>query len=118
MDRPYTSRAAQTRIRRQRCDVNVVLRNECFTVRVRRVVVALLVVGAAAVGAVSAHAESVSSNWAGYAVADSSTIETGESTAPLVFTSVTATWKQPRARCSAGRATYSAFWVGLGGYGQ
>jgi hypothetical protein len=29
---------------------------------------------------------------------------------------VTATWKQPKARCTAGRATYSAFWVGLGGF--
>jgi hypothetical protein len=70
-----------------------------------------------AVAAASASADTVSSNWAGYAVSDSSTVTTGATTAPLQYTSVTATWKQPKARCT-GDSTYSAFWVGLGGYSE
>jgi hypothetical protein len=70
----------------------------------------------AALTAGPAAAESVSSNWAGYAVADSSTVATGGSSSPLTFTSVTATWRQPKARCTAGSETFSAFWVGLGGF--
>jgi hypothetical protein len=76
----------------------------------------LTIVVAAALTAAATAADSVSSNWAGYAIADSSTVETGGTTAPLTFTSVTATWKQPKARCTTGNETYSAFWVGLGGY--
>jgi hypothetical protein len=76
-----------------------------------------VVVGLVAVAAASASAETVSSNWAGYAVSDSATIATGATTAPLQYTSVTATWKQPKARCT-GESTYSAFWVGLGGYSE
>ena len=72
----------------------------------------------AAVAVASADADSVSSNWAGYAISDSSTVATGTTTAPLQFTSVTSTWKQPKARCATGSATYSAFWVGLGGFGE
>jgi len=44
----------------------------------------------------------------GYAIADSSTVETGSSSSPLTFTSVTATWKQPKARCTAGRTSLAA----------
>jgi Peptidase A4 family len=47
---------------------------------------------------------STSTNWAGYSA-------TGGS-----FTSVSATWKQPAATCSAATA-YSSFWVGLDGDG-
>ena len=47
-----------------------------------------------------------SSNWAGYAVHRSG----------VTFRKVTASWRQPTATCSAGRAAYSAFWVGIGGY--
>ena len=53
----------------------------------------------------------VSTNWAGYAVAD----PVG-STSSTAFTSVTGTWKQPRAKCSVGKVEYSATWVGLGGF--
>jgi hypothetical protein len=53
----------------------------------------------------------VSSNWAGYAV-------TGSSSAPTSFSSVSAIWKQPKATCTIGSATYSAFWVGLGGFSE
>lgn len=46
-----------------------------------------------------------SSNWAGYAV-----------THRKPFASVTGRWVQPAATCSAVDSTYSAFWVGLGGF--
>ncbi len=47
-----------------------------------------------------------SSNWAGYAV----------HRAGLKFGRVFGTWTQPSASCTPGRRTYSAMWVGLGGY--
>ena len=46
---------------------------------------------------------STSTNWAGYAAANAR------------YTSVSATWKQPTAKCT-GATTYSSFWVGLDGY--
>jgi Peptidase A4 family len=47
-----------------------------------------------------------STNWAGYAISH-----------PQPFTSVTGKWVQPAASCdSSGSQTYSAFWVGLGGF--
>jgi hypothetical protein len=46
-----------------------------------------------------------SSNWAGYAV-----------THRKPFTSVTGKWVQPTASCNDLSSTYSAFWVGLGGF--
>ena len=49
---------------------------------------------------------SESSNWAGYAVHRSG----------VNFTKVIGAWKQPAAVCIAGNPTYSAVWVGLGGY--
>jgi hypothetical protein len=54
----------------------------------------------------------VSTNWAGYAAV------TGASTDAYAkrFTSVSGTWVQPTATCVAGTPTFSAFWVGLGGY--
>jgi hypothetical protein len=55
----------------------------------------------------------VSTNWAGYAVADSV-----GATSSTAFTSVTGTWKQPRATCVAGKTEFSATWVGLGGFSQ
>ncbi|MDX6685823.1 MAG: hypothetical protein QOF26_1465 [Baekduia sp.] len=50
-------------------------------------------------------ATATSSNWAGYVVARSQ----------VTFRHVSATWVQPAVTCTAGRATYSATWVGLGG---
>jgi hypothetical protein len=47
---------------------------------------------------------STSTNWSGY-VAHGTT-----------FRNVTALWTQPTVTCSAGSQTYSAAWVGLGGY--
>jgi Peptidase A4 family len=72
-------------------------------------------VAAAAAASTAAATDSVSTNWAGYAISDAQTIDTGSSTTPLTFTSVTATWKQPKVKCSAGSVSFSAFWVGLGG---
>ena len=49
---------------------------------------------------------SASANWAGYVVTQSGT----------TYTSVTATWKEPKVSCGATDAgESSAFWVGLGG---
>lgn len=74
--------------------------------------------------AASAHADvvpspAVSSNWAGYAAAatDLSLPATADtsSTTPLAFTDVTATWVEPKTRCTPGTARSAAFWIGLGG---
>ncbi|MBV9607562.1 MAG: hypothetical protein JO027_20775 [Solirubrobacterales bacterium] len=59
---------------------------------------------AAAPAALANTAEST--NWAGYAVH-----HTGVS-----FHRVSASWIQPTAACTPGRASYSSAWVGLGGY--
>jgi hypothetical protein len=89
---------------------------------------------ALAVGAGTAHASTVtlrhaalaatsaagvatqtSSNWAGYAVTDSgAAAATGA--APTTFSNVAGSWAQPTATCSVGSPTYSAFWVGIGGF--
>jgi Peptidase A4 family len=58
------------------------------------------------------HDTQVSSNWAGYVVSGS------DPTVPTTFTSVSARWVQPAARCTGLRPTYSAFWVGLGGVAE
>ena len=50
---------------------------------------------------------SQSANWAGYAVH-----RTGTS-----FNRVLGEWRQPRATCAPGDLTYSAIWVGIGGFG-
>ena len=52
--------------------------------------------------------DTVSSNWSGYA------LESPQG-ADLQFTSITGSWVQPKATCSAGSPSASAFWVGLGG---
>src|SRR5437868_1776579 len=57
----------------------------------------------------SASGQAVSSNWAGYVVNGS------DATVSTSFSSVSARWVAPKATCARGRATYSAFWVGLGG---
>jgi Peptidase A4 family len=63
-----------------------------------------ILVGAPAAGA--ATRRGTSSNWAGYVIA-----RTG-----VEFRRASATWVQPTASCTPGRRSYSAFWVGLGGY--
>ena len=64
-------------------------------------------------------ATATSTNWAGYAVTqlDATTPTTPTTpTIPTTFTSVSGNWVQPKVSCTKGRATYSAFWVGLGGF--
>jgi hypothetical protein len=58
-----------------------------------------------------------SSNWAGYAVS-APTTTLGAVTATPSFTKVTGSWVEPVARCTTGTSTYSAFWVGLGGFSR
>jgi hypothetical protein len=68
---------------------------------------ALVAFGAALVAAPGAAADSSSSsNWGGYAVH-----RTG-----VHFRSVFAVWRQPALSCTPGSPSYSAFWVGIGGY--
>jgi hypothetical protein len=54
----------------------------------------------------SARADVRSANWAGYAVHGPH----------LRLAQVSAVWQQPKVRCTRGSPTYSAFWVGLGGF--
>lgn len=49
---------------------------------------------------------SSSSNWAGYAVHRGG----------VSFEKVSGSWRQPDVSCLGGEQTYSAFWVGIGGY--
>jgi hypothetical protein len=71
----------------------------------------LFALGFGNVGAANAATSpATSANWAGYAV-------TGSPSAKR-FTRVFAAWVQPTATCVPGQATYSAFWVGLGGFNQ
>jgi len=84
----------------------------------RHVLVALVAAAALAVPVAQANAatteivQSTSLNWAGYAVSSS------DATAPLTYSSVSGGWTQPAAACTAGSQTYSAFWVGLGGFSK
>jgi hypothetical protein len=73
----------------------------------RRLIISAISATILAIAAPSALADSVnSSNWAGYAV----------HRAGVRFTKVIGAWKQPSASCTPGHRTYSAMWVGLGGY--
>jgi len=64
------------------------------------------VVAVLAVPAVASADTTLSENWSGYAVHRSG----------MSFRSVSASWTQPSGTCTQGDPTYSAFWVGLGGY--
>lgn len=86
--------------------------------RSTRVIVVLVVVAAfgATAGAVFASElpNQVSTNWAGYAaITSASTRDFAKR-----FTSASGSWVQPAATCVPGEPTFSAFWVGLGGYKQ
>jgi hypothetical protein len=68
-----------------------------------------LIFAAALVAAPAAMANAnttKSTNWAGYAIHRSG----------VSFRQVSGTWTQPSATCVAGQQSYSAAWVGLGGY--
>ncbi len=68
----------------------------------------LLLASGVWVSASANAAVSVSSNWAGYVAVPSVSVGSR-------FSSVSGSWTQPSATCSAGEETYSAVWVGLGG---
>ena len=70
-------------------------------------IVIALIAAACAATAPAALADSTnSSNWAGYAVHKPG----------VLFHTVSGTWRQPDAKCTPGAQSYSAFWVGLGGF--
>jgi hypothetical protein len=58
--------------------------------------------------------QTLSTNWAGYAVTAADPAGVGSAS----FSDVTATWVQPKVRCLKGETGASAFWVGLGGWDQ
>jgi hypothetical protein len=70
---------------------------------------ALLATGVSQAGAATAASTAVSSNWAGY-------VAQPAAPAGSRFTSVSGTWTVPHVSCAAGHSSYSAVWVGLGGY--
>ena len=66
--------------------------------------------GAGGVTAAQASAAiSISSNWSGY-------VATAPAHSAKRFKKVSGTWVEPTATCTAGHETYSAAWVGLGGF--
>ena len=69
---------------------------------------ALLGIAAAPAGAARSGTPNtgVSSNWSGYAVTAAGTS----------FTDVKGSWVQPAVTCTGRAASYSSFWIGLGGY--
>src|SRR2546421_2930817 len=73
-----------------------------------RLATALITAGGIALTAspVALAETNASANWSGYAIHRGG----------VKFTKVTASWTQPRPACTSGRRSYSAFWVGLGGY--
>jgi hypothetical protein len=74
---------------------------------VRRGLAGALIFAASLVGAPAAMANTTrSTNWAGYAI----------HRAGVSFRKVSATWTEPSATCIPGEPSYSAVWVGLGGY--
>jgi hypothetical protein len=77
-------------------------------------IVALCSAGAAGAAYASELPSQTSTNWAGYAAI------TGSSTRDYAkrFTRVSGTWVEPTATCTPTEPTFSAFWVGLGGYKQ
>ncbi len=70
----------------------------------RWTVIVLIALGALATAPAALADSGESSNWAGYAVHGTS------------FHRVSATWRQPAVSCPRGHASYSAYWVGLGGF--
>jgi hypothetical protein len=69
----------------------------------RRGLIAAAAAGLALAMPAAAHAQVTSSSWAGYAASSST------------YTSVTATWVQPKITCSGGASSSASFWVGLDG---
>jgi len=88
------------------------------TPRSRRIAIASIAALCSIAVAGAAYASELpsqtSTNWAGYAAI------TGSSTREYAkrFIHVSGSWVEPTATCTAGEPTFSAFWVGLGGYKQ
>jgi hypothetical protein len=86
--------------------------------RWRRARILVVACTAAAIAAGTASAAlappAVSSNWAGYALTTAADPATADPTA-TTFNDVTGSWVEPKATCTAGTPSSSAFWVGLGG---
>jgi len=59
--------------------------------------------------------QTLSTNWAGYAITATDPAGAGTTTS---FSDVTGTWTQPKVRCLKGEVGAAAFWVGLGGWDQ
>ena len=75
--------------------------------RIKLIIVAAAVAGVLVVpGRAGAATPATSTNWAGYVASKSG----------VRFRQVTAFWTVPTATCSPGRGSYSAVWVGLGGF--
>jgi hypothetical protein len=92
------------------------MRNLRSTPRSRRIAVASTIALCSIAAAGAAYASELpsqtSTNWAGYAAI------TGSSTRAYAkrFTYVAGSWVEPTATCTPAEPTFSAFWVGLGGY--
>jgi hypothetical protein len=71
---------------------------------------AMLAAGAALSPSAAGAAPRVSGNWAGYVASPGPSVGSR-------FSSVSGSWRQPAAGCTAGREGFSAVWVGLGGFG-
>ena len=78
-----------------------------YSVRPRLLNVAAITIAGLLASAGSALADTqASSNWSGYAVHSDG----------VRFRDVSGQWRVPRVDCSAGMPSYSAMWVGLGGF--
>jgi Peptidase A4 family len=75
----------------------------------RALVCCALLSGALASLPAVAEAAAVSTNWAGYVASPR---------AAARFSGVSGVWRVPRVDCSARRESFSAIWVGLGGYSE
>ncbi len=71
----------------------------------RWIVTGLIALGALATAPTALADSGESANWAGYAVHGAT------------FHRVSATWRQPAVSCPRAHTSYSAYWVGLGGFG-
>jgi len=77
----------------------------------RKIVAIVAIAVVAGVVAASAAADNaVTSNWAGYAVTPTDT--------NAVYRAVSGSWVQPKVSCTAGSQSFSAFWIGLGGFSE
>jgi hypothetical protein len=72
----------------------------------RKVLICLMLASGLVAAPAALADTTTSSNWSGYAIH-----RTG-----VTFRRAQATWTQPTATCPGGQATYSSFWVGIGGY--